>query len=150
MSMTCSVQVCLSLNIINVLPAQDNSESSSQPDIVTVRETIVTVSAQNSASPSSSISDPVPMATQPVETIHSAALRLRDDRGSVEDKHSSLGNFIPVHVYCSILYYLLQGCGNPVPNLASTGIMNKKYIKIKTNLQCNVKILSIVKLILKQ
>jgi len=57
---------------------------------VTVRETIVTVSAQNSASPSSTSDDPVTFAPPPLETFHSAAHKLRNDRG-IEEPKTGLG-----------------------------------------------------------
>lgn len=65
--------------------ARDTSGSSSQPEIVTVRETIVTVTAKNSISPSSSISDIVTKSTPPLETLHSAGYKLRDDKGSLDE-----------------------------------------------------------------
>jgi len=64
------------------------SGGSSQPDIVTVPERIVTVSAQNSVSPSSSASDPVVKDTNPPVTFHSAGHRLVDDRGSSGEEKS--------------------------------------------------------------
>lgn len=56
-----------------------------------MRETIVTVSAQNSVSPSSTASEPVTMATRTEEMVHSSAYKLRDDKGQPETKKSSLG-----------------------------------------------------------
>lgn len=77
------------MNVFSSITAQNSSLSSSQPEIFTVRETIVTVSAQNSASPSSSVSDRDTMGTPPKETFHSAANRLKDDKGCVDDKLST-------------------------------------------------------------
>ncbi|XP_052767112.1 protein TALPID3-like isoform X2 [Mya arenaria] len=62
--------------------APDMSSGSSQPEIVTVPERIVTVSATNFVSPSSVISDPVTKTTTPPVTYHSTGYRLRDDKGS--------------------------------------------------------------------
>ena len=77
--------------IIYIL-AQDSSRSSSQPEIVTVQERIVTVSAKNSLSPASSISDFVTKTAPPVESCHSVGFKLRDDKGfQDEDKAKSLG-----------------------------------------------------------
>ncbi|XP_052275900.1 TALPID3 protein-like isoform X2 [Dreissena polymorpha] len=78
--------------------AQDTSSGSSQPEIFTVPERIVTVSATNSASPSSTLSDGSLHALPPPVTFHSAGFKLRDDVGnSGDDKAKSLddSNIIP-------------------------------------------------------
>lgn len=75
--------------------ARDSSGSSSQPEIVTVQEKIVTVTAKNSLSPASSLSDLVTKSTPPSETYHSVGYKLRDDKGSLgEEKGKSLGNVL--------------------------------------------------------
>lgn len=71
--------------------APDSSSSSSQPEIVTVQERIVTVSAKTSVSPVSVASDRVTSSIPPVETYHSTGFKLRDDKGPLwEDKEKLL------------------------------------------------------------
>ncbi|XP_053401553.1 protein TALPID3-like isoform X2 [Mercenaria mercenaria] len=78
--------------------ARDTSGSSSQPEIVTVREKIVTVSAKNSLSPASSVSDIVTKTAPPIESYHSTGYKLRDDRGPLADERGKTlddSNMIP-------------------------------------------------------
>ena len=63
--------------LILCISGKDSSSSSSQPEIVTVPERIVTISAKNSLSPSSSISDLIPQTfTPPIVTVHGAGKQL--------------------------------------------------------------------------
>lgn len=79
-----SFQRCIYLHILAFLffffcftLGKDSSSSSSQPEILTVPERIVTVSAKTSLSPSSTISDLGPQTfTPPLVTEHSAGKQL--------------------------------------------------------------------------
>ncbi|KAL4237540.1 hypothetical protein ACF0H5_002254 [Mactra antiquata] len=79
--------------------APDASGSSSQPEIVTVPERIITISAQNSVSPASSVDDLVTKTTAPPPvTYHSASHKLRDDfnkKGSEGTKSLDDSDSIP-------------------------------------------------------
>ena len=67
----------LKSNFFNHVSGKDSSSSSSQPDIVTIPERIVTISAKTSLSPSSTISDMGPQSfTPPTVTFHGAGKQL--------------------------------------------------------------------------
>ena len=80
--------------IIHSISAKDSSASSSQPEIITVPERIVTVTAKDLGSPASTVSLGMEgtKVSPPLVSYHSASHKLRDDKGSLEEeKQKSLG-----------------------------------------------------------
>ena len=83
------LKITLLKSLFNHVSGKDSSSSSSQPDIVTIPERIVTISAKTSLSPSSTISDMGPQSfTPPTVTFHGVGKQL----ANIETIGQSLSN----------------------------------------------------------